>query len=99
MTSRKGRAGTHSSTIGVAEPLVAALEKLGRVSRGVIYANAGASGRAIKVLPLDAGLRVTVVAKSSRQEFHVYGVSVDQIRELLSGREYRSFVLNLPDAG
>ena len=94
--SRKGRAGTHSSVIDVAEALVAAMERLGRVSRGVIYANAGASGRAIKVLELDGALRVTVVAKGARQEFHVYGVSVFQMRELLDGKDYRSFVINLP---
>lgn len=94
--SRKGRAGTHSSVIDVAEALVAAMERLGRVSRGVIYANAGASGRAIKVLELDGALRVTVVAKGARQEFHVYGVSVLQMRELLDGKDYRSFVINLP---
>lgn len=94
--SRKGRAGTHSSVIDVAEALVAAMERLGRVSRGVIYANAGASGRAIKVLELDGALRVTVVAKGARQEFHVYGVSVPQMRELLDGKDYRSFVINLP---
>lgn len=97
MSASKGRAGTHSSVIEAAEPLVAALEKLGRVSRGVIMANAGASGRAIKALPLDGGLRLTVIAKGSRQELHVYGVSLDQLRGVLARREYRSFVLNLPD--
>ena len=97
MSPKKGRAGTHSSVIDVAEPLVSALEKLGRVSRGVIYANAGASGRAIKVLPLEGCLRVTVVAKGARQEFHVYGVSVVKMRAVLSDKEYRSFELNLPD--
>lgn len=98
MASKKGRAGTHSSVIGVAERLVAEMERHGRVSRGVIKANAGASGRAIKVLSLDAGLRVTVVAKSARQEFHVYGISVSRMRELLSAREYAGFILNLPES-
>jgi len=94
----RGRAGTHSSVIGVAEPLVAALEKLGRVSRGVISANARAAGRSVKVLPLDGGLRLTVVAKNAKQEFHVYGVSVAQIREILDDKIFRSFETNLPEA-
>ena len=93
----RGRAGTHSSLIDAAEPLVAALEKVGRVSRGVIQANVGASGRSIKVLPLEGCLRVTVVAKGARQELHVYGVSVSLMREICSGRDFRSFTLNFPD--
>jgi len=93
----KGRAGTHSSVIEVAEPLVAELEKLGRVSRGVIRANAKASGRTVKVLPLEGCLRVTVVAKGAKQEFHVYNVSVEQIREILSGKDFRNFEPNLPE--
>lgn len=94
----KGRAGTHSSVIDAAAPLVAAMERLGRVSRGVIYANAGAAGRSIKVIELDGALRVTLVAKGARQEFHVYGVSVPRLRELLEDKEYRSFAKNLPDS-
>lgn len=96
MTSKRGRAGTHSSMIEAAEPLVAEMEKLGRVSRGVIKANSGAAGFAIKVLPLDGALRVTVVAKGARQELHVYGISVERMRELLSRREFSKFILNLP---
>lgn len=97
MSSKKGRAGTHSSMIEAAEPLVAAMEKLGRVSRGVIMANSGASGFAIKVLPLDGALRVTVVAKGARQELHVYGISVERMRELLATREFSKFILNMPE--
>ena len=94
---KTGRAGTHSSVIDAATDLVAALEKLGRVSRGVIRANARASGRSIKALPLEGGLRVTVVAKNARQEFHVYGVSVAQLRDILAAPEFRSFTPNLPE--
>lgn len=93
----RGRAGTHSSVIEVAEPLVASLEKIGRVSRGVIRANAKASGRTVKVLALDGCLRVTVVAKSAKQEFHVYGVSVEQIRTVLGSKEFRAFGTQLPE--
>lgn len=96
MPPKKGRAGTHSSLIEPAESLVAALEKLGRVSRGVIRANAGAAGRSVKALSLDGCLRITVVAKGARQELHAYGISVGQLRAILDNREFRGFTLNLP---
>lgn len=98
MTRKTGRAGTHSSVIDAAEELVSALERLGRVSRGVIMANAGSRARSVKALELDGCLRVTVVAKGARQELHVYGVSVDQLRTVLADRAFRSFTQNLPDA-
>ena len=93
----RGRAGTHSTVIEAAEALVSELDRIGRVSRGVIRANAKASGRSVKVLPLEGALRLTVVAKGSKQEFHVYNVSVEQIRTILGGREFRSFETNFPE--
>ncbi len=96
MPPKKGRAGTHSSLIEAAEPLVAALERHGRVSRGVIRANAGAAGRSVKAVSLDGCLRITVVAKGARQELHAYGISVAQLREALDSPAYRSFSVNLP---
>ena len=94
----KGRAGTHSTVTEFAEPLVQRLEKLGRVSRGVIKANARDAGRSIKILPLEGCLRITVIAKGSRQELHVYGVSVEAVAEILREKEFRGYILNLPEA-
>lgn len=94
----KGRAGTHTSVIAAADEIVPALEKLGRVSRGVIRANAGAAGRSVKVVALDGCVRLTVVAKGARQEFHVYGVPAERIREVFASPRFRSFTLNITDA-
>lgn len=96
MPPKKGRAGTHSSVIEPAAPLVAALEKLGRVSRGVIRANAGAAGRSVKALPLEGCIRITVVAKGAKQEFHAYGISMEQLHSALRDSAYDGFTLNLP---
>ncbi|MDR1497808.1 MAG: hypothetical protein LBS59_05275 [Puniceicoccales bacterium] len=91
----KGRAGTHSSVIEAAKPLVSLLEAHGRVSRGVIEARVGAGGRTIKVLPQRGALRVTVVAKGAKQEFHVYGISIEKVRELLSDENLAGFLVRI----
>ncbi len=93
----RGRAGTHSTVIDAAQPVVALLEKHGRVSRGIIEARVGAGGHSIKVLPLDGALRVTVVAKGAKQELHVYGISLEKIGELLADKSLRHFLVRLPE--
>lgn len=94
-----GRAGTHSSVIDAAEPLVALLEKHGRVSRGMIAARVGAGGHTIKVQRLGGGLRVTVVAKGAKQEFHVYGIDSAQIVQLIAEEKaLRNFLVRVANA-
>lgn len=90
------RAGTHSSVIDAAEPLVGKLDRVCRVSRGVIRANARSRSRTIKILRLKGGWRLTVVAKNAKQEFHLFDVSLAQISEILSAREFDSFEKIVP---
>ncbi|HIV04342.1 MAG TPA: hypothetical protein IAC75_04225 [Candidatus Spyradosoma merdigallinarum] len=92
------RAGTHSSVIDAAETLVARLDRVCRVSRGVIRANARSRSRTIKILPLKGGWRLTVVAKNAKQEFHLFDVSLGEISEILSAREFDSFEKIVPAA-
>ncbi|MDR2512916.1 MAG: hypothetical protein LBD01_03860 [Puniceicoccales bacterium] len=92
----KGKAGTHSSIIDAARTLVGLLEPHGRVSRGMIAARVGSGGHTIKILPQKGALRMTVIAKGARQEFHVYGVSLDKMKEILSDERLGHFLVRLP---
>jgi len=74
-----------------------ALERHGRVSRGVISARVRASTLSIKVMKLGGGLRVTVVSKGSRQELHVYGITTERAGEILSGPDFSGYKLNFAD--
>ena len=96
MARPRGRAGTHTTLIEAAVPVVKALERHGRVSRGMIEAGIRARSHAIKVMPLPGGLRITVVSKGSRQELHVYGITPEKARAVLSGPEFAGYNLNLP---
>lgn len=91
------RAGTHSSVIEAAESLIRQLDRVARVSRGIIKANARSRARTIKILRLKGGWRLTVVAKNAKQEFHLFDVSLEQIRAILSEREFDSFEKILPN--
>lgn len=90
------RAGTHSSVIDAAEPLIEKLDRVCRVSRGVIRANARSRSRTIKILRLKGGWRLTVVAKNAKQEFHLFDISLEKIAELLAAREFDSFEKIIP---
>lgn len=94
MAKGRGRAGSHTSVTDAARPVVALLEKHGRVSRGVIQARVGARRHSVKVMPLEGGLRVTVVSKGSRQELHVYGITVEQARGILASTELAGYLIN-----
>lgn len=96
MARPRGRAGTHTTLIEAAVPVVKLLEKHGRVSRGMIEAGIHARSHAIKVMSLPGCLRLTVVSKGSRQELHVYGVALEKVHALLSGSEFVSYNLNFP---
>ena len=96
MARPQGRAGAHTTLIEAAVPVAKVLEKHGRVSRGMIEGGIRARSHAIKVLPLPGGLRVTVVSKGSRQELHVYGISLEQARKLLAAPEFAGYNLNFP---
>ncbi|MEY2820942.1 MAG: hypothetical protein RJA37_615 [Verrucomicrobiota bacterium] len=98
MPARRGRAGTHTTVIEAAVPVVRLLEARGRVSRGMIEAGIGARARSVKVRPLPGGLRVTVVSKGSRQELHVYGITPDEARALLTAAALPGYVINFSDA-
>lgn len=91
------RAGTHSSVIDAAETLVERLDRVCRVSRGVIRANARSRSRTIKLLRLNGGWRLTVVAKNAKQEFHLFDVSPEEISVILADREFDSFEKILPE--
>lgn len=94
MAKGRGRAGSHTSVTDAARPVVELLERHGRVSRGVIQARVGARRHSIKVMPLDGGLRVTVVSKGSRQELHVYGITLEQARRILASTELTGYLIN-----
>ena len=98
MPARRGRAGTHTTVIEAAVPVVRLLEPRGRVSRGMIEAGIGARGRSVKVRPLAGGLRVTVVSKGSRQELHVYGITPAEARALLTAAALPGYAVNFSDA-
>ena len=85
------RAGTHSTVIEAAETLVARLDRVCRVSRGIIRANAHSRARTLKILRLNGGWRLTVVAKNAKQEFHLFDITLAQIREILADKEFNSF--------
>ncbi len=97
MAKGRGRAGTHTSLTDAARPVAEALERHGRVSRGVIAARVGAKTLSIKVMKLGGGLRVTVVSKGSRQELHVYGLTAARVGEILSGPDFSGYKLNFAD--
>lgn len=90
------RAGTHSSVIDAAESLIAKLDRVCRVSRGVIRANARSRSRAIKLLRLNGGWRLTVVAKNAKQEFHLFDASLEDLAKILAEREFDSFEKIVP---
>jgi len=90
----RGRAGAHTTLIEAAVPVVKLLERHGRVSRGMIEGGIRARSHAIKVMPLPGGLRVTVVSKGSRQELHVYGITLERARALLADPEFSGYNLN-----
>jgi hypothetical protein len=79
-----------------ARPVAEALERQGRVSRGVITAGLGARTFSIKVVPITGGLRVTVVSKGSRQDLRVYGLTLERVRAILGGPDFSSYLLNFP---
>lgn len=91
------RAGTHSTVIEAAESLIRQLDRVARVSRGIIKANARSRARTIKILRLKGGWRLTVVAKNAKQEFHLFDISLAQIRAVLAEREFASFEKILPE--
>jgi hypothetical protein len=74
-----------------------ALERHGRVSRGVISARVRASTLSIKVMKLGGGLRITVVSKGSRQELHVYGITTERAGQILTGPDFSGYKLNFAD--
>ena len=96
MTAGRGRAGTHTTLTDAARPVAEALERHGRVSRGVITAGLGARTFSIKVVPITGGLRVTVVSKGSRQDLRVYGLTAERVRAILGGPDFSHYLLNLP---
>lgn len=96
MARPRGRAGSHTTLIEAAVPVVKALERHGRVSRGMIEGGIHARSHAIKVMPLAGGLRLTVVSKGSRQELHVYGITLERARVLLAAPEFSGYNLNFP---
>ncbi|MSS99074.1 MAG: hypothetical protein CK541_04125 [Opitutia bacterium] len=97
MAKGQGRAGSHTSLTDAARPVAEALERHGRVSRGVISARVRASTLSIKVMKLGGGLRITVVSKGSRQELHVYGITTERAGKILSGPDFSGYKLNFAD--
>jgi len=96
MSRQRGRAGTHTTLIEAAVPVVEALEKIGRVSRGMIKGGIHARTHAVKIIKLPGGLRATVVSKGSCQELHVYGVTVAQAAQALENAALVGYKINLP---
>lgn len=95
MVKHNGRAGTHTTLTDAARPVAKALEKKARVSYGQINARVGARSLSIKVVPMEGGLKVTVVSKGSRQELHVYGLSLVEAEKILKDPEFSNYHLNV----
>ena len=98
MGQSRGRAGSHTTLIDAARPVVELLERHGRVSRGTIEGRVGAGGLSIKITSLPSCLRITVVSKGSRQELHAYGITPEQARELLSVLALRGYQMKFLDS-
>jgi hypothetical protein len=94
MSKGKGRAGSHTTLTEAARPVAEALEKFGRVSRGVIQARVGARRHSIKVAALPGCLRIIVVSKGSRQELHVYGITLPKAQTILTSTEFSGYLIN-----
>jgi len=94
MSKNKGRAGTHTTIIEAARLVVKLLEKKGRVSRGVSTAGVGARTQSIKVTPLAGALRVVVVSKGTRQELHVYGITMDEAKLIITKAGFPAYLIN-----
>lgn len=94
MAKGTGRAGAHTTLTEAARPVADALEKHGRVSRGVIQARVGARRHSIKVMAMPGCLRLTVVSKGSRQELHVYGITLSQAKTILTSTDFSGYLIN-----
>lgn len=94
MAKARGRAGAHTTVTDAARPLVDLLDKHGRVSRGVITARVGARRHSVKIMPLEGALRLTVVSKGSRQELHVYGITLEQAQKILTSTALPGYLIN-----
>lgn len=91
------RAGTHTTIIDVARPLIERLNAVARVSCGVINPRAKSRSRTIKILRLNGGWRLTIVAKNAKQEFHLFDVEFETLRAVLSDKAFDTFEKNFPE--
>lgn len=91
------RAGTHTTVIDIARPLIARLHSVARISCGIINPRAKSRSRTIKILRLNGGWRLTVIAKNAKQEFHLFDVEFETLKSILSEKEFDTFEKNLPE--
>lgn len=79
--------GKHTTLIAAAERVVIALRDDPRVTKIVIGVITSRRGRttAVKAVPINAGLRVTVVSPQNVQELFVFTNDIPGIQALLEG--------------
>ena len=79
--------GKHTTLIAAAQRAVVALRDDPRVTKIVIGMITSRRGRTttIKAVPINAGLRVTVVSPQNVQELYVYTEDVPGVQQMLEG--------------
>ncbi len=79
--------GKHTTLIAAAERVVIALRDDPRVTKIVIGVITSRRGRttSVKAVPINAGLRVTVVSPQNVQELYAYTDDVEGVKATLEG--------------
>ena len=79
--------GKHTTLIAAAERVVAALREDPRVTKIIIGVITSRRGRttSVKAVPINAGLRVTVVSAKNVQELYAYTDDIAGVKALLEG--------------
>ncbi|MCR5183414.1 MAG: hypothetical protein K6B46_01765 [Opitutales bacterium] len=89
--------GTHTTIIEAAEELVKRLSTVAEVSPGLIDPRAKSRSRSLKISRERGGWRLEVVANSSKQQFRLYKVSLDRLKEIVSESAFKSFRKTFPE--
>lgn len=95
----KRKAGTHTSVISAASPildlLIATFPNI-RISNGFIEAGIGARNQSIKLTTTSTMTQMTIVTKVTKQTFMIYGnLTAEKIASTLKNhRKARGFIIN-----
>ncbi len=97
--SSKRKAGTHTSIIDgakiILDTIVITFPDI-RIQNGFIEAGIGARNQSVKIVDTPTMTQVTVITKSTKQLFMLYGKATSQevASCLLKNKKLRSFIVN-----